>query len=272
MPELPEAEIARRQLQRWLGTTPFREARAIDPAVVRTHLSSKPSDAVADPAGALAPLVGTAPTAFLRHGKRFGLVAGDRAVLVHLGMSGKLVQAAEKPPYARLALVTDGDPVWLVDRRRFGCVSVVPAEEADSVLREGHGPDALDEALSADGLRAVLKGGRAVKVALMDQALLAGIGNIQAAEILFRARVDPRAACKALTDEQVARIAAITPAQLQEVIDGEDAGEIVYVTDGGPNVFAVYGREGEPCPSCATPIETTTQGGRTTYWCPSCQR
>ncbi|MCB9677421.1 MAG: bifunctional DNA-formamidopyrimidine glycosylase/DNA-(apurinic or apyrimidinic site) lyase [Alphaproteobacteria bacterium] len=277
MPELPEAEIAGRQLHRWLSGQPVERVELLDTAAVRRELSTKPSMAAAKGRDLLNGLLGAAPERPVRHGKRLGWPWGDKALLVHLGMSGKFVQRRideERPAFARIGWFRGEHVVWFVDQRRFACVVVVDRADLDAGMRDGHGPDALDEALDGPGLKAALKGKRAIKVALMDQAKLAGIGNIQAAEALFKARIDPRTACSALTDRQWDELARVIPIQLQEVIDGEDAGEIVYMTEGGEvdNPFAVYKREGEECPVCATPIATIEQTGRTTYFCPQCQR
>lgn len=263
MPELPEVEIARRQLDRWF-TGKRVTARAVDPAVVRTHLSSRPSDAHPQGADLLREAVTEAEEP-LRHGKRIAWPFQDRAVLVHLGMTGKLAQNPEGN-----AVRARFDDVGFVDRRRFGCLCVVPRDEVDTHLRANHGPDALDEALDADGLQGVLTGRRAIKVALMDQSKLAGLGNIHAAEALWRAGIDPRRRCDQVRDWGALADAIV--AQLEATITAEDSGEIVYVTDGGENRFAIYGREGEACPRCAAPIERFVQGGRSTFACSSCQQ
>lgn len=262
MPELPEVEIARRQLDRWLTGTQV-DAEAVDPAVVRTHLSSRPSDAHPEGPALLKQTMGTAEPP-LRHGKRIAWPFGDRAVLVHLGMTGRLAQNEQgNAVRARFSQVA------FVDRRRFGCLVVVDRDRVHDELRAGHGPDALDEALDGAGLKAALTGRRAIKVALMDQARIAGLGNIHAAEALWRAGIDPRRACDRVTRWDALADAIV--AQLEETIAAEDEGTLVYVTDGGPNRFAVYGREGEPCPKCSAPIERFVQGGRATFACSGCQ-
>lgn len=261
MPELPEVEIARRQLHDWFTGDPV-EAEAIDPAVVRVKLSSRPSDAAPEGPALLAAAVGVAEEP-LRHGKRIAWPFGSKAVLFHLGMTGKLRRESENSARARF---NDG---YFIDRRRFGCLVVVDRDEVDLALRHNHGPDALDEALDGPGLQAAFTGRRAIKVALLDQSKLAGLGNIHAAEALWRAGIDPRRPCS-----QVQRWNALADAivaQLSETIVAESAGELVYVTDGGPNRFAVYGREGEPCPTCGDAIASFSQGGRTTFYCGSCQ-
>ncbi|MEZ4320417.1 MAG: DNA-formamidopyrimidine glycosylase family protein [Myxococcota bacterium] len=275
MPELPEAEIAGRQLDRWLSGRPVDRVLLVDTASVRKELSTKPSMAAAGGRALLEGLLGAPPEKPWRHGKRLAWPWGPRGMLVHLGMSGKFVErpASEEPPaFARIGWFQADRVVWFVDQRRFACVVVVDRDALQAGLREGHGPDALDDPYDGPGLKRVLKGKRAIKVALMDQAKLAGIGNIQAAEALFRAKIDPRIACSALTDAQWSALAGVIPVQLQYVIDAEDAGEIVYMTEGSrDNPFAVYKREGEECAVCSTVIEAIDQAGRTTYFCPRCQ-
>jgi formamidopyrimidine-DNA glycosylase len=139
-------------------------------------------------------------------------------------------------------------------------------------VSEGLGPDALKNPLDAAGLRKALTGRRAVKVALMDQALLAGVGNIHAAEALWRARVNPRIRCVDLSDAALQALAVAIPAQLQEAIVAEDGEEITYVEErGASNPFVVYGHAEAPCPRCQTPITEARLSGRSTFWCPQCQ-
>jgi len=275
MPELPEVEIAGRQLDRWLSGRRVDRVIVLDRAVLRSQLSTRPSMAVEDGEAVLRALLQAPPERPLRHGKRLAWPWGERGLLIHLGMSGKFVRraVAEEPPTsARVGWVQGAWTVWFVDRRRFGCLVGVDREALEAALREGHGPDALDEAPDGPGMAARLTGRRAIKVALLDQSKLTGVGNIHAVEALFRARVDPRLRCEALTERQWARLAEAIPAQLQWVIDAEDRGEIAYITDGATeNPFSVYGREGEECPSCGGTIERIKQSGRGTWFCPSCQ-
>jgi formamidopyrimidine-DNA glycosylase len=140
-------------------------------------------------------------------------------------------------------------------------------------VRDGAGPDALTEPLDGAGLVAALGGKRAIKVALMDQDRLAGLGNIHAAEACFRAGVAPQRPGASLSPAEWERLAAAIVAQLEATLAGVDpAEELQYVSEGGDNPFAVYGREGEACPRCGGAVAAETQAGRTTFWCPSCQR
>lgn len=273
MPELPEAEIARRQLERWLSGRTLDAVELVDRAAIRDGLSTKPSDAVPDPDAVVAGWVGRRFGAPARHGKRFGVPLDGAGLLVHLGMSGKLLRTdGEVPAFARVGLVGGGGVVWLVDRRRFGCLAPVPADGLSASLARGHGPDALLEPLDGAGFAARLRGRVPVKVALMDQARIAGLGNIQAVEALFLAEIDPRTACDAMSMAAWDRLAAGIPPLLERSIAADDGEAITYVNEGGENPFAVYGRAGEPCPRCGGSIASIAQSGRSTFFCPGCQR
>ncbi len=280
MPELPEVEIARRQLAAWTAGRRIIHVEISDPTVVRTHLSTRPSDA--DPSGAEAlrrSLTGMTPDSPQRVGKRIGWPIGLAGVLIHLGMTGKWVRRGEEPEHhGRLALtLDDGHTIWFVDTRRFGCVVHHQREQLDAALHQTMGPDALDDPRDGPGLSASLRGRRAIKVALLDQTKLAGVGNIQAAETLWCAHISPTRGCESLSGEEWDRLAAVIPAQLQRTIDALDAEEITYISDkraserGTRTAFAVYGNEGAPCPRCSAPIERVTQSGRVTFYCPACQ-
>lgn len=275
MPELPEVEVGRRQLQRWASGRVLREVRVLDRAVVRRVLSSKPSDALPDGEVRLGALVGREAGPLQRYGKRLGWTFGDRAILCHFGMSGAWLHGPPSdppPPVARLGLVFDDVVVWFVDGRRFGCVVPIAASELATAIRADCGPDALLEPRDGPGLRAALTCKKPIKVAMMEQDRLAGIGNIHAAEACFRAKLWPKKRADTLSASEWAALADAIVAQLSGSIDVEgEQDELVYVNLGGPNPFSVYGREGEPCPVCGTTIVAEELGGRTTYWCPHCQ-
>ena len=269
MPELPEVEIARRNLARWSGDRRVTAVRIEDPAAVRERLTSRP---VPHPSpGILRAIRGAVPDEPVRHGKRMGWRLGEVALLVHLGMSGKWVRRGEEVPrFGRVALgLDDGAWLWLVDPRRFGCVVPVPDLDA---LSDGLGPDALTP-LAPGELRSRLATRRPIKEALMDQSRIAGVGNIQAAEVLWRARLHPRAPADGLPPDAWERLAVEIPAQLRASIAQDDGEEITYLQEAGAeNPFAVYGREGEACLRCGTTLLGDRLGGRATAWCPDCQR
>ncbi len=273
MPELPEVEFARRSLAGWAAGRRIAAVRLDDPAVIRAHVSTLPGDAMPHAAAWAEGLVGAVPQEPVRHGKRLGWRLGDRAVLAHLGMTGKWVRRPPGivPRYARIGLDVGDAWVWFTDARRFGCLA--PVDDLDASLRDGLGPDALNDRPSAALLAERLGGTGAIKVALLDQGKLAGIGNLHAAEVLWRAKIDPRTKGSALRPADWDRLAQALAAQLDAAIALDaDEEEIDYVEEGGRNPFAVYDREGQPCLRCGRPVASFPQGGRTTFWCPACQR
>lgn len=276
MPELPEVEAARSQLERWAAGRTLREVRVLDRAVVRKMLSTKPSHALPDGVERLGALVGSVSGVPTRYGKRLGWTFGEQALLCHFGMTGAWLRAlpTDAPPdLARLGLVFDDVVVWFVDGRRFGCVVPVGAADVASRLRADTGPDAVLEPLDGPALGRAMSSRKPVKVALMEQDRLAGLGNIHAAEALFRARIAPKRRADTLTAAEWDALAEAIVTQLRSSIEADSGLDgIVYVNLGGPNRFVVYKREGEPCANCASIIVVEELGGRSTYWCPTCQR
>jgi formamidopyrimidine-DNA glycosylase len=134
------------------------------------------------------------------------------------------------------------------------------------------GPDALMEPMDGPSLQAVMVGRRSIKVALMDQARIAGIGNIHAVEALWRAGILPQRSCQELSVGEYGKLAISLVEQLRWTIAQEENGEIQYVSDKGSlNPFQVYGRESESCTRCSDTITSKKDSGRTTFWCPGCQ-
>lgn len=267
MPELPEVEFCRRALTRWTRGRVVREAEVLDARSVRGSRTDRPSHGRPDAQAALSAVVAAGPPGpILRHGKRLLWPFGDHALLLHLGMTGKWT--LRRTPWVKVRLgLDDGTDLWFADPRLLGGVVPTTLEEGRRLLSEGLGPDALDTPLPP------LRGARAVKVALMDQAVVAGLGNVQAMEALWRAGLDPTLPCRELTPEDHARLEAAVQEQLRATLamtDGED--EIVYVEESlASNPFSIYRREGQPCPRCESVVRRMIQGGRSTYWCPSCQ-
>jgi len=256
MPELPEVEEAAGRLRgaivgrRVVKVTPLHRSLAtrLTPAACRA-------------------LRGARVTRVERRGKHQLVHMEDGRVLhVHFRMSGDwaIVDAdAALPRSARLLLdFDDGTRLALIDPRALGTVDLHPADAPPELAL---GPEATDLGLAPPALRAQLQRRRgAIKPALLDQRLLAGVGNIYAAEGLWHARIDPRAPAATLTGRQVARLLtgirkALARATGSRYADGADR-------------FEVYGRRGEPCRRCGAAIEAMTQAGRTTYFCPRCQQ
>jgi len=115
------------------------------------------------------------------------------------------------------------------------------------------------------------KSSRPIKLLMMDQKRIAGIGNIQAAEALFRARIHPEHAANTLARDEVARLARSIRSSLRSEIERSRSETLTYLQAGGENLFVVYGRAGKPCSRCKTSIAKLVQGGRSTYYCPACQ-
>jgi formamidopyrimidine-DNA glycosylase len=267
VPELPEVELAAEQLRAWLGridAVDVRDARALR------------GQTVAELVGALE---GRRVTEVERVGKHLVVHAGRSEWWIHLGMSGWLARrdSAEALPKATRWAVRSGDHwVGLVDPRIFGRTAAgEPAWVRETAKLGSVGPDArsVDRATLAERLAGTR---RAIKVALMDQSLVAGLGNIQVAEALFRARIHPKRSAQSLDEGEVTALWEGMRGTLEDTLgdlraQAADDGEVTYMSDGGDNPFSVYGREGEPCVRCGAPIARIVQGGRSTFFCPSCQ-
>jgi len=218
-----------------------------------------------------------------RRGK-FLLLDTDPAgsILLHLGMSGiiQIVPAAENlRAHTHLVLeLDDGRECRFVDPRRFGmAVWLEPGEEADDASLGALGMEPLGPDLS-QALPPLIRNRRApIKSLLLDQHLVAGIGNIYAAEALWRAGIHPKRAGNRIS---LARLSALTDAVQEVLAEAIAAGGTTLrdfaTPDGSSGYFAinlqVYGRQGEPCLRCGTTLRAETIGGRTTAWCPRCQR
>ena len=268
MPELPEVET----VVRTLGP------RLVGRSIVRlVHV--RPD--VLQPAGAdLGALVcGKALERVQRRGKRILIRLQAGATLyIHLGMTGQLtVESPDAPlkPHTHLVLDLSDDAGQLRfrDPRRFGGVWHLPAGDPGD---QGIGPEPLSMRVSqlASGLS---RTSRCIKVALLDQRLVAGIGNIYADESLHLAGVHPLTPADRLNEVQVRRLCDAIKRVLRRAIRHRGSSLRDYVdADGAAGAFQklhrVYDREGEPCSSCRGPIERIVLGGRSTHFCPRCQR
>ncbi len=269
MPELPEVETARRTLERWVAGQTIVRARA-EPSRLLRDLSAR---------SFARQLRGRRVEQVLRRGKQLLLELDDRSALgIHLGMTGKVLGRAPDAPapaYTRARLELEDGRIHFISRRLFGRLVVGTAEEVRSETGWARlGPDPLTDGLTPAGLRAALGQSRqAIKVRLMDQARLAGLGNIQAMEALFRARIDPRKAVNALERSEHDRLARAIHRGISHTLKHLDPIQARYLAEGGDQVnpFLIYGREDEPCPRCQTPLERFMLGGRVTFACPACQ-
>jgi formamidopyrimidine-DNA glycosylase len=221
----------------------------------------------------------------LRVGRRakyllLGLESGT--LLLHLGMSGNLrVVPAATPrlPHDHFDLVLDsGVALRFNDPRRFGSLIYTSGEPREHPLLERLGPEPFSAAFDADYLYRITRGRRvAIKQLLMNSQLVVGVGNIYASEALFRARLRPGRAARSLTRADAARLVRAIRAVLRQAIRSGGTTLRDYLgADGAPGYFRqrlyVYERRGKPCRRCGTPVRAVTQGQRSTYYCPSCQK
>ena len=272
MPELPEVETVRRTLAPALG------ARIIGvwDSGKGLHMGRKP------PRKRLAALVGATITKLRRHGKYLLLDTDTPStLLVHLGMTGRLVITATSTPRAKhthVVLDLGERELRFVDARRFGQVDVVErAHEHDHEGLAGLGPDPLVDGFDGAYLFARSRGKQAtLKAFVLDQGVIAGVGNIYASEALWRAKLRPTRRAKRLTEAGADTLAAA----IHEVFDraltkgGTSLRDFVDAAgSAGENAdyLWVYDRSGAPCPRCKTKIRRTVLQGRATYYCPTCQ-
>jgi formamidopyrimidine-DNA glycosylase len=263
MPELPEVEYNRRNLDRWLRGTRVTSVYAPDARIVRPLA----------PRSFVRQLTGAHVEAIERRGKWIRVqMTGGLRLFIHLGMTGWFEPSQpEAAPlrFERVAFeVARGSKrrrVSFVDPRRWG--RLVLAQE-DIETWSALGPDPLSDGVDARALRERLarSKSRTIKEALLDQSVLAGVGNIQAIEALWRAKLDPRSPANALTAGQVQALVRGLHWTIERTLKDLAKGQ-----HGAKNPFRVYGRKGEPCPRCGKPFERIELAGRTTTFCPGCQ-
>ncbi|MGD0677127.1 MAG: DNA-formamidopyrimidine glycosylase family protein [Polyangiaceae bacterium] len=263
MPELPDVEMTRRDLERWLVGAIVTTAETEDARLSRP----------ASPRGFEHALVGRTFERVERRGKWLRLDLDDGGkVFSHLGMTGGWVRAVLGAPVvrferARIDVVLRGRAfsVRYVDARRFGRLLAVREDIADWTAL---GPDPLTDGIDVRRLsEALARGRRSVKEIVMDQRVFAGVGNILANEGLWIARIDPRSAGNALLLPADARAIA---RGLRRAIARELADRKRY-TEGRAGSFFVYGRAGQPCLRCGKQLSRVVLGGRATVFCPGCQ-
>ena len=207
---------------------------------------------------------------------------GDRSLIVHLGMSGRLRVVSRSTPLIKhdhVDIAFEGDRVLrLNDPRRFGSVHHVEGAVEDHWLLEHLGPEPLGEDFSGEYLhRRSRRVRQAVKTFIMDARVVVGVGNIYANEALFRAGIRPRVAAGRISRARHGRLVEAIRATLGEAIEAGGTTLRDYVgSNGEPGYFAqslnVYGREGELCRACGTVLTGIRLGQRATVYCPKCQQ
>jgi formamidopyrimidine-DNA glycosylase len=273
MPELPEVESVRRQLEPTLVGRRFERVSIDDPRLVRPY----------EPAEVAAELEGERVAAVERRGKYLVVrFESGRVLLIHLRMTGSLLSAASgslpDDPHRRAVVnLDDGSDVAYRDVRRFGTWLLLEPGEAEPYLAARVGDEPLDALFTAARLGERLAGRRtSLKAALLDQRTLAGMGNIYVDEALWRARLNPLRSASGLDRNELRRLHRGIRAALEHGLARQGSTLRDYrLPDGSggsmQNEFRVYGRRDEPCDRCGTLIARTQVAGRTTWFCPTCQ-
>lgn len=265
MPELAEVEIVRRNIKAW-WKTPADEVVWID-------------SSFGDQQESLETALKSKPLAFIRRGKHLVVQTEKGGVYFHLRMTGKIISAKQPDVrFARLAFkvnpgrITDGDVYpWLVfvDSRRLGSIDFLEGNALPKGF-ESLGPE--PDAISVDYFEKHIGKKRGLKSALLDQKVVAGIGNIAITELFWIYKIAPNAKWSDLSTDQKKELCSGLAPYFDALIEKEDSAEIPYANEkGAPNPFLIYKRLGEPCPTCQTAIERTKIAGRSTYFCPTCQ-
>ena len=276
MPELPEVEVVRRGLARWVADRTVASVEVAHPRAVRRHPGGG-----ADFAGRLA---GRTVTGASRRGKYLWLPLDghDDAVLDHLGMSGQLlVRPAGSPDETHLRVrvtFADGPELRFVDQRTFGGLAVVDLVDGVPVPVAHIARDPLDPAFDEAGWAASLRRRcTGLKRALLDQTLASGIGNIYADEALWRARLHWARATDSLPRPKAVLVLSSAKAVMVEALDqGGTSFDSLYVNVNGESGYFdrrlhVYGRTGEPCDRCGTRVVREPFMNRSSFRCPRCQ-
>ncbi|MDP3677226.1 MAG: bifunctional DNA-formamidopyrimidine glycosylase/DNA-(apurinic or apyrimidinic site) lyase [Novosphingobium sp.] len=270
MPELPEVETTVRGL-----------ARVLDGQQISRVALNRADLRRAFPADLVQALTGAQVTGLGRRAK-YGLIHTNRgrSMVFHLGMSGRWrIDPDEIGKHDHLVLETgSGHVLALCDPRRFGSVDLVDEAALDAWPPfAALGPEPLGPDFTPAHLQRALAGRTAaVKLLLLDQRIVAGLGNIYVCEGLFRAGIDPRKAAGKVSPAALKRLVPAIVAVLGEAIEAGGSSLRDYAQPSGQlgyfaKSFEVYGREGEPCP-CGGTVRRIVQGGRSTWYCPKCQR
>jgi formamidopyrimidine-DNA glycosylase len=275
VPELPEVEIVRRGLQRHVTGRTVDTVQLLHPRAVRRHLPGPDDFAAA--------ISGRTITGARRRGKYLWLPVGDDAVLAHLGMSGQLLVGDPARPLsshvrARFTFRDGGPDLRFTDQRTFGHLAIAPGGAELPAAISHIAPDPLEPGFDLTALTARLRARRTgIKRALLDQSLVSGIGNIYADEALWHSRLHGARPSETLTRGQITRLFAAVEQVFTDALDaGGTSFDSLYVDVNGQSGYferslAVYGRAGQPCRRCGTPVRRDPFMNRSSYSCPTCQ-
>lgn len=277
MPELPEVETVRRGLESLWRSHPI----IVDVKLKRKDLRFP------FPKKLKENLCGQRILGVRRRAKYLLIDTESGTLLSHLGMTGswREVKSRETDPYegdphSHVELVlNDGRKFIYRDPRRFGMLDFFKKEKEDSHPRlKELGPEPLNQEFSADYLFSKSrKRATAIKVFIMNQEVVVGVGNIYASEALFRAKIKPTKLAGKISKDEAARLVSAIKSILEEAITAGGSTIRDYTQAGGDegsfqDAHQVYEKAGEACPVCGNPIKSKVIGGRSTYWCPLCQR
>jgi len=275
VPELPEVETVRRGLAEHVAGRAVDEVEVLHPRAVRRHAAG-----AADFAAALRGRVLDAP---LRRGKYLWLPVGDDALLAHLGMSGQLLVGESGRPLSSHVRVRftfrDGGPdLRFTDQRTFGHLLFSPGGARLPAVIAHIAPDPMEAAFDRAAFATRLRSRRTgIKRALLDQSLVSGVGNIYADEALWRARLHWARAADRLRGPDVNRLVDAVQEVFADALHvGGTSFDDLYVNVNGESGYfdrslAVYGRAGQPCPRCGTPVRRDAFMNRSSFSCPVCQ-
>jgi formamidopyrimidine-DNA glycosylase len=275
MPELPEVETVRSGLETLLKAKPTIKRVKLMRGDIRFPI----------PKNFVKALEGQAITGVKRRAKYLLIETPKVALLSHLGMTGSWRLEPSKtllpgPHDHCLIELDDGRTLVFRDPRRFGVLDLVePGAETTHLRLKALGPEPLDKSkyTSEYLFETSRKRKSAIKVFIMDQRVVVGVGNIYASEALFRAGIRPQKLAGKITKHESERLVAAIQAVLQEAITAGGSSIRDYKNAGGEEGsfqqrHLVYERAGEPCRVCKRPIRSKVLGGRSTYWCPNCQK
>ncbi len=275
MPELPEVEIVRRGLERYVVGRTIESVQMLHPRAVRRHLAGPDDFAAA--------VRGRQITGARRRGKYLWLPVGDDALLAHLGMSGQLLVGDASRPLSphvrvRLTFADDGPDLRFTDQRTFGHLSLAVGGAALPAPIAHIAPDPLEPSFDLAAVKARLRVRRSgIKRALLDQSLVSGIGNIYADESLWRAQLHWDRQAQLLRPAAVTRLfASVQEVFAESLTAGGTSFDSLYVNVNGQSGYFerslnVYGRAGQPCRRCGTPVRRDPFMNRSSFSCPRCQ-
>ena len=275
MPELPEVEIVRQGLERHVVGRTIDSAQLLHPRALRRHLAGPDDFAAA--------VRGRTVTGARRRGKYLWLPVGEDALLAHLGMSGQLLIGDPSRPLTphvrvRLTFTDSGPDLRFSDQRTFGHLSLAPGGAALPAPIAHIAPDPLEPVFDLAAVTARIRGRRTgIKRALLDQSLVSGIGNIYADEALWRAKLHWARQSQSLRPAAITRLfAAVEEVFAESLSAGGTTFDSLYVNVNGESGYFerslnVYGRAGQPCRRCGTPVRRDPFMNRSAFSCPTCQ-